>query len=366
MRRRLAGPRPRIGRFPARMAETAGADGCQHPWERGGPCQDLRRVLRRPLAGVRDDGGGLSREEPGRPAPRRRAVLRARRCGSGCELVVRRAPDGAAHPCDSRTSCGTVAPCPRSRSAPWRTTPTRQDVVEVARGLAVLRWLHAAVRPCHRLAHLRPGRAREPAASLADRYRIGRELIEVQAGPTADEVRRRADELGAALVVLGSRGRSRLGAAVTASMFRSVLLHGERPVVVARRAEALAAPGPIVCGVTGPEERARRLARVAAGLARRLDRGLVLAACDHGLRADTLEKIARWQRVPGDVAPGDRRRSVGPRTRLAGSRARRAPARRRITDGRDARPSDLAAASPRGRPAGRRRPRVGADRPLSD
>lgn len=177
-----------------------------------------------------------------------------------------------------------------------------KDVVAVARGLASAggftpRFVHVTAW------HIAGQDVHGAGATLADRYRIGRELIEVQAGPTADEVRRRADELGAALVVVGSRGRSRVGSAVTASMFRSVLLHGERPVVVARRAEALAAAGPIVCGLTGPDERARHVARVAAGLARRLDRGLVLAACDHDLGADALEQLARWQRVPGDALP---------------------------------------------------------------
>ena len=161
-------------------------------------------------------------------------------------------------------------------------------------------------------------------ARLAARLHLRHEMLELQAGPAAVEVRRRADELGAALVVVGSRGRGRLAAVLTASMFRSLLAHGKRPVVIARGGTAVAAPGPVVCGITGPRERATHLARAAAGLARRMDRGLVLAACDPDLGADELEQLARWQRVPGDALPAIVDGS-SPRGLVALARARGAP-----------------------------------------
>jgi hypothetical protein len=92
---------------------------------------------------------------------------------------------------------------------------------------------------------------------------------------------------------------------------------------------------------------------VAAGLARRLDRGLVLAACDHDLRADTLERIARWQRVPGDVLPAI---ADGASARGLALLARARDAPLLVVGSRTGGVLDRPI-SPRIRPAGRGRPR---------
>jgi nucleotide-binding universal stress UspA family protein len=153
-----------------------------------------------------------------------------------------------------------------------------------------------------------------PRARLASEHRLPCEAVELHAGPVALEVQRRADELGAALVVVGSGIRGRVEAALTGSVFRSLLRHGDRPVVVAHGVDALTSPGPVVCAITAPERRAARLARTAAGLARRLDRPLLLAACDGTLDDAARERIAVWQHVPAGVrhlvAAGPRERAL--------------------------------------------------------
>jgi nucleotide-binding universal stress UspA family protein len=152
------------------------------------------------------------------------------------------------------------------------------------------------------------------AAALSDRLQLG--LIAVHAAPAgvdwaqrmraaevletiavsggrADRAERRtevgrpalrlaavATEENAGFVVVGSRGRGRVSAAVLGSVSRDLVMHAPCPVLVVPQGASFLPAQPagstsVVCGVDG-SKLARRAARHAADLARRLSARLVL------------------------------------------------------------------------------------------
>jgi nucleotide-binding universal stress UspA family protein len=100
-------------------------------------------------------------------------------------------------------------------------------------------------------------------------------------GAPADELADLAEEEDAALLVVGSRGRSALKAALFGSVSSALSRASDRPVVVVRRdahapvLEASAERSTIVCGVDDSPH-ARGAATVAAALAAALDAELLL------------------------------------------------------------------------------------------
>jgi nucleotide-binding universal stress UspA family protein len=75
---------------------------------------------------------------------------------------------------------------------------------------------------------------REDLAALADRVRAGGVDVEhmtVQ-GPTIESIVRKASDLGADLIVMGSHGRGAVLRAVLGSVSEGVLRHAGRPVLI--------------------------------------------------------------------------------------------------------------------------------------
>jgi nucleotide-binding universal stress UspA family protein len=128
--------------------------------------------------------------------------------------------------------------------------------------------------------------------------------VECLRGLPAPQLRHRAEQLGAALFIVGSSGRSAVMATLLGSTSRRLLHDAELPVVIARGVDAEEErAGPVVCGVTGPLGQARHVARHAAGLAQRMERPLVVATVDSPLHAARrmADDTALWLDVPEGV-----------------------------------------------------------------
>ena len=229
----------------------------------------------------------------------------------------------------------------RARPAALRTTEMPplavcavDDDEHVEDVVAVARWLEACGAFTPRYLHVRgvsvagvPQAAATPPDDSAVATLVPDAPIEVLAGDTAAALERRADELGAALFVVGSRGRGALSCALTGSVSRRLATKGTLPVLVAPRGSAPEpGDGPVVCGVTRPLAHAQRVARAAAGLARRLERPLLLVmvvpdtveermlagagrhtahwelAADRELGEAFLGRVAEWLDVPDGVS----------------------------------------------------------------
>jgi nucleotide-binding universal stress UspA family protein len=188
--------------------------------------------------------------------------------------------------------------------------------------VAVARWLEDAQAFTPRYLHVLRGmpvagmaQVVEPVDDAAFVSLVPGGEVEMLCGETASVLERRAEELGAALFVVGSRGRGTVASALSGSVSRVLLTRGTRPVLVARHGSAPeVGAGPVVCGVTRPEAHAQRVARAAAGLARRLERPLLLATvvadaigaqveleADVDAAAGFLERLGTWLDVPCGV-----------------------------------------------------------------
>lgn len=188
------------------------------------------------------------------------------------------------------------------------------DDAHVGDVVAVARWLEDAQAFTPRYLHVLRGlpvggmaHVVEPVPDAGLTSLVPGGEVELLSGEIVSVLERRADELGAALFVVGSRGRRSVAAALGGSVSRALLTRGRRPVLVTRPGCAPElGSGPVVCGVTQPAQDAQQVARAAAGLARRLDRPLVLATAREEPEADAqagafLDGIGPWLDVPGGV-----------------------------------------------------------------
>jgi nucleotide-binding universal stress UspA family protein len=111
-------------------------------------------------------------------------------------------------------------------------------------------------------------------------------------GSPASAIIATADQEGAELVVVGSRGRGTLRSAVLGSVSHDVALHARCPVVIVPPGRPLAAaageeadsPASVVCGIDGSDH-ALAAAAFAGQLARRLGLRLVIVHAQQNLRA---------------------------------------------------------------------------------
>jgi nucleotide-binding universal stress UspA family protein len=108
------------------------------------------------------------------------------------------------------------------------------------------------------------------------------ESVDLATGDPVEELQRRA--AAAALLVVGSRRRGPVASALVGSVSRALIVHARVPVLVATPAADLDDPdGPVLCGVSPLRSGSAAMVRGAAGLARRLDRPLLLVAVVDGL-----------------------------------------------------------------------------------
>jgi nucleotide-binding universal stress UspA family protein len=130
--------------------------------------------------------------------------------------------------------------------------------------------------PSGRAGELSKGRRHElwELRALAERQGFARPThVYLTSGDPAEELVRTADELDAALIVVGSRGLRELGCAVLGGVSSALMRTAPCPVVVVPP-DVAAPPAParmhaIVCGVEG-SERDAPLLRLGADLGRRL------------------------------------------------------------------------------------------------
>jgi nucleotide-binding universal stress UspA family protein len=157
------------------------------------------------------------------------------------------------------------------------------------------RWLADALSARLSVVHVTDGPARDADALLASiRARVGGESVEiglVQGSPAA-AIMAAADQAGADLVVVGSRGRGSLRAAVLGSVSRDLTAQARCPVVVVPSGKArtnAADPAPpahasVVCGIDGSDQ-ALTAAAIAGRLAKRLGYRLVIVHARQNIRA---------------------------------------------------------------------------------
>jgi nucleotide-binding universal stress UspA family protein len=146
-----------------------------------------------------------------------------------------------------------------------------------------------------------PAGAAAVAGSFGAPYVPHDVTVECLRGLPAPQLQYRAEQLGAALFIVGSSGRSPVMATLLGSTSRRLLHHAELPVVIARGVgEPEDRDGPVVCGVAGPRADARHVARHAAGLAQRMGRPLVVATVASPLDAARrrADDAALWLDVP--------------------------------------------------------------------
>jgi nucleotide-binding universal stress UspA family protein len=196
------------------------------------------------------------------------------------------------------------------------------DVVSVARSLAQalechLVLFHAASRPPPASRGMMP--YAYPYVDERDREALredGEQLLERLAHdfrlPTATERRVElgvasailpgiAEELAADLIVVGTRGRGPLAAAILGSVSSAAISHGPCPVVVVPAGARLAS-GPVVCAVDETPA-GRRAARFAWRLVEQLGADLVLA---HAVSTAPVPSVAAVPRGQEELADFER------------------------------------------------------------
>ena len=162
----------------------------------------------------------------------------------------------------------------------------------------------------------------------------------LRTGTAAKEVVRSAEEMGAGLVVMGSRGRGRMRRAIMGSVSDSVVRHAHCPVVVVRW-KPIVLPAKILVATDGSEE-ARLAAATAADLTRRTGSELYLVHVGKdlthwsysgvdvgplpGIDQDELDRQAK-RLLEAEL---ERLKSSG--TEVAGSRPRRGRAEEEVVD----------------------------------
>ena len=119
-------------------------------------------------------------------------------------------------------------------------------------------------------------------------FGVRHDRVDLLTGDPVDELPRRAERAGAALLVTGSRRRRPVSSALAGSVSRALIAQGSVPVLIASAVSFLEDEGPVLCGVAPFRAGTARIARLAAGFARRLERPLVLAAVLEGLDARML------------------------------------------------------------------------------
>jgi nucleotide-binding universal stress UspA family protein len=119
-------------------------------------------------------------------------------------------------------------------------------------------------------------------------------LTELRFGGASEAIQSVAESAGAALVVVGSRGRGSVGSLLLGSVSRRLAVHGPCPTVIVPEAAAPLGEAPIVCAVDDSEESRAALA-AAATLGERLGATLVLAHAvgDHAPAGEGEELLAR-------------------------------------------------------------------------
>jgi nucleotide-binding universal stress UspA family protein len=115
----------------------------------------------------------------------------------------------------------------------------------------------------------------------------------LRTGTAAEEVVRSAEEMGAGLLVVGSRGRGRIRRALMGSVSDSVVRHAHCPVLVVRW-KPLVLPAKILLATDGSEE-TRLAAATAADLTRRTGAELHLVHVG--------KNLTHWSHSSVDVGP---------------------------------------------------------------
>jgi nucleotide-binding universal stress UspA family protein len=172
--------------------------------------------------------------------------------------------------------------------------------------VAAGRHLQAANAFTPRFIHVDPLAAWSAPArpTFLDAAGLSPDAVEVTCGSLVPTLERRADQLGAALFVIGNRRRGALSGAFTSSVSRALLRHATRPVLMTRgERTAIQGSGPVICGIAPRAQDPGRVARAAAGLARRLERPLVLASVVDGDAEsrdalEVLDRVATWLDAP--------------------------------------------------------------------
>lgn len=94
-------------------------------------------------------------------------------------------------------------------------------------------------------------------------------------GPKADEILDLAGELGADLVVIGTRGQGAVGRLLLGSVAEGIVYHARCPVLVVRGGDPAWPPARVVVGDDGSED-ARAAARLAFGIGKLFEAGVLL------------------------------------------------------------------------------------------
>jgi nucleotide-binding universal stress UspA family protein len=191
------------------------------------------------------------------------------------------------------------------------------DAAHAVAGTA--RWLANRLQARLMLIHVVGEPARESEAVLASlRVHLGlgeRDEIRLLAGVPADRLIERADEDGAELLVVGSRGRGSIRSAVLGSVSRTLATSARCPVAIVPPGspDRAATDGhesgeaSIVCGVDGSEH-ALAAARLAADLAVRMELRLVLVHALSDLKSLASYPGARSTAPPLSGQPDTRAR----------------------------------------------------------
>jgi nucleotide-binding universal stress UspA family protein len=157
------------------------------------------------------------------------------------------------------------------------------------------RWLADALQARLSVVHVSDGPVGDAGELLAAiRARPGGQSVEVEQveGSPAAAIMAAADQAGADLVVVGSRGRGSLRAAVLGSVSRDLTAQARCPVVVVPAGALRTNPGDaappaqasVVCGIDGSDQALTAVA-VAARMAKRLGYRLVVVHARQNLRA---------------------------------------------------------------------------------
>ncbi len=157
------------------------------------------------------------------------------------------------------------------------------------------RWLADALSARLSVVHVTDGEVHDADELVASiRARLGAESVDIGLveGSPAAAIIEAADHAGAELVVVGSRGRGSLRAAVLGSVSRDLTAQARCPVVIVPSGQVRTNPGDaappahasVVCGIDGSDQ-ALTAAAIAGRLAKRLGYRLVIVHARQNIRA---------------------------------------------------------------------------------